>query len=329
MKINDGLRQNIQRFVALTSAALATMTVVTVGMAGSATAGSGPCPARPVGTTAIEVISQGATYPVVVHVPAGLNPRTKVPLVFDLHGSFSNGTEQLNRSGLVATAEANGFIVAAPTGGVPTDAVGNARWNIPGVTAVPEGSRDETAFLSNVIDAMAEQLCIDAKRVYATGYSGGGRMISFAACQTPGLFSAIAPVAGLRAGMADPLAPEFPSAADCSPTKGTPVISFHGVVDPVNPYLGGGSAYWQYSVPVALQAWANLNRCTSAASEVVNDTVTRINFSGCAKNNVVELYRISNGGHTWPGSSVAFPAELGLVNPLPASDLIWEFFSRH
>jgi polyhydroxybutyrate depolymerase len=284
------------------------------------------CRNAPTGTTTINVTSQGQVYPVTAYRPAGL---TKAPLVLDLHGSFSNGTEQIDRSGLPATADANKFVVAAPNGGVPTDDVGNYRWNIPGVTTVPAGSRDETLFLEDVVSTLSRSLCIDTRRIYATGYSGGGRMISYIACHTPRLFAAIAPVAGLRAGQADSLAPEFPSVTDCSPDQPVPVLAFHGLLDPTNPYVGGGAAYWQYSVPVAAQRWAQINGCQGPVTEAVNATAVRISFTKCAGHSQVVLYRLSDGGHTWPGSDGPFPAELGAINPLPASDLIWKFFSAY
>lgn len=47
--------------------------------------------------------------------------------------------------------------------------------------------------------------CVDDDRVFATGYSGGGRMSSALACELSDTIAAIAPVAGLRAGRPSPV----------------------------------------------------------------------------------------------------------------------------
>src|SRR5687768_9690404 len=66
---------------------------------------------------------------VLVHVPRAVS--RPVPLVLNLHGSGSRGSEQLASSKLAATADAHGFIVAAPDGGIKVQS--GFVWNIPGV----------------------------------------------------------------------------------------------------------------------------------------------------------------------------------------------------
>jgi polyhydroxybutyrate depolymerase len=56
---------------------------------------------------------------------------------------------------------------------------------VPGVTLPPGEPPDDEQFLSDVIDYLGANLCVDARRVYGTGYSGGGRMISQYVCDAP------------------------------------------------------------------------------------------------------------------------------------------------
>ena len=70
----------------------------------------------------------------------------------------------------------------------------NGRWNVP----VDSSRADDVAYVSDVIDHVSAQLCVDSARVYATGFSGGARMSSLLACKLNTRIAAIAPVAGLR-----------------------------------------------------------------------------------------------------------------------------------
>ena len=53
---------------------------------------------------------------------------------------------------------------------------------MPGVTLPPGAGPNDEQFLSEVITYLKSNLCVYAKQVYGTGYSGGGRMISQFAC---------------------------------------------------------------------------------------------------------------------------------------------------
>jgi polyhydroxybutyrate depolymerase len=220
----------------------------------------------PVGASTLDVTFSGEVYGVLVQVPdAPL--RRELPLVVDLHGSNANGGVQADISDLGEVGAANGFIVVNPTGDLEfpqTLPDGNWAWNVPGVpltsgTYPPEGARDDVAFLRAVVDAVDAAGCVDERRVFATGFSGGGRMASALACEASDVFAAIAPVAGLRAGRPDPEALSTPVAASCTPERPAAVVSFHGTADFVNPYPGNSDPRWGYSVQLAAERWAALN----------------------------------------------------------------------
>src|SRR6266404_291995 len=53
-----------------------------------------------------------------------------------------------------------------------------------------ENRPDDVAYVGDVIDDVAAQLCTDKTRVYATGFSGGARMSSLLGCMLNGRIAA-------------------------------------------------------------------------------------------------------------------------------------------
>ena len=294
----------------------------------------------------VSVQSSGLDRKVRLYVPATAITRSDLPLVFDLHGSGGNGRSQALHSGLATQADRHGFLLANPDGGIadPSDPTERFYWHIPGVPLVgsvptPANAPDEVQFFREAIRAIGQTACIDSHRVYVTGFSGGARMASWLACELADRIAAIAPVAGLRAGV--PRAGDFrrPETKTCTPLRAVPIITFHGVHDPTNRYDGDGESRWGYGVPSALQRWAGLDGCQAAPSEQkVSSHVTKVSYPGCRESAELILYRTDapvehGGGHVWPhptnASSQGAVSDVETVDQLDASDLIWEFFSRH
>jgi polyhydroxybutyrate depolymerase len=294
----------------------------------------------------------GADVP--LYLPAGYGSRP-VPLVLDLHGSSSSGRQAMAGDGIRAVADANGFAVIAPNGAVPfSPAPGFSgwAWNIPGVPLVgttiypPAGTRDDIAFLSHAIDAVQDAACIDARRIYATGVSGGGRMASQLACDLSHRIAAIAPISGVRFPMASDTPPHT---VDCSPARPVPVIAIHGAWDPVNVFADAPPAEaatlpaaigtpvagssWSYSAETAVDRWARNNGCRTERPRItaVTANIDEIAYRGCHRNADVVLLKLNNSGHMSPGHGS--PALDGLLNPTNAevdgTVVAWEFLSRH
>ena len=229
-------------------------------------------------------------------VPPGYDGRTRLPLVFDLHGSGGSSAGQARNSGFETIAAREGFAVA-------TLDADSARWNVP----VADGRPDDVAYVSAVIDHVAARVCIDAARVYATGFSGGGRMSSLLGCRLTDRIAAIAPVSGLR----------WPG--PCA-GRSVPVLTFHGLADTQNPYDGkapGRGVEWLESVPDALAAWARHDGCDPTV--VLDDPpgpLSTMRYAGC-RDADVRMIRIDGLGHTWAKEEVDTTAA------------IWAFFSQH
>ncbi|MGO4588892.1 extracellular catalytic domain type 1 short-chain-length polyhydroxyalkanoate depolymerase [Paenarthrobacter sp. 2TAF44] len=331
--------------VAVSIGSLLTVPAATAAPASSAgqPAGNGPSActrALPIGSSNFVVDFGGEPFNVQVHVPSAPSHK-QLPLVLDLHGSDSNAASQSYVSGLAEIADAEGFIVATPEGNIPFAADGPSGatwgWNVPGVPLTlgnlpSPDARDDVAFLRAVVKQIDGAACVDGRRVYATGYSGGGRMASALACEASDVFAAIAPVAGLRAGRS--AAPDYlvPAPGTCEPTHPVAVVTFHGTADPVNPYQGNTDPRWGYSTQAAAQEWAHLNDCrVGPVVTQYSPDVKQYTWSKCSKQADVVLYEVANGGHTWPGSAVPFEAYgAGYSTPeINASQTMWDFFKSH
>lgn len=152
-----------------------------------------PARAHPAGRSAVRLASEPGERTYLLHVPASYDGRTPLPVVLDLHGSGVSPEVELAISGLDRASERRGFVVVLPVGGARL-ADGRITWNVPRDPSAP----DDVAFVAQVLDAVEERLCVDAARVYATGFSGGARMASELACALPERLAAIGAVAGIR-----------------------------------------------------------------------------------------------------------------------------------
>ncbi len=217
-----------------------------------------------------------------IELPNASNP----PLVVFLHGygGSANGTMK-NRS-MVEPLLARGFAVMAPDGALRN---GRKSWNFyPGW----EG-RDEIAFLNDVVGDVVERFGIDGDRVVLAGFSAGGFMVNYLACDVPDMFFAYAPVSG---GFWRP----HPQVC-----KG-PVRLFHthGWTDNVVPiegrYLGSGQ-FQQGDIFAGLEIWRSANECADNIPDSFGTTgqFMRRKWSHCAHGSALE-FALFPGGHTVP-----------------------------
>ncbi len=260
---------------------------------------------------------------VIVHTS---NTRNSVPtpLVLNLHGSGSTALEQEEFTDMDASADANDFIVAYPQAHIP-DGTG-FDWNVPNATltggrAVPAHAANDVKFLTKLVGIIEGKYCVDPRRVYATGFSGGSREVSALACVDSTLFAAIAPVSGLR------------RPTPCPTARSVPVITFHGSSDPVDPFRGNGQAYWTYSVPTAAKDWSTQDHCTSESTTHPKKGVVLTTYSHCSGSAMVELYEILGEGHEWPGGPT-LPSELTAIlgpqsSAIDANSTMWSFLSKY
>ncbi len=264
----------------------------------TAAAGSASCDLpHGAGVSSQQLVSGQRQRAYRLFVPPGYDGQVRLPLVLDLHGSGGNAAGQARNSGLEMVSANERFIVAT------LEAEGG-RWNVP----VQNDRADDVAYVRDVIAHVAARVCLDDTRVYATGFSGGGRMTSLLACQLGSQLAAVAPVSGLR----------FPGPCNGPPV---PVMTFHGLADSQNPYDGhaaGRGAEWLESVPDALAGWARVNACKGAP--ILEDPpgpLSTVRYEGCGSGTEVRMVRIDGLGHTWTRQEV------------DTTTVMWQFFKAH
>jgi len=223
----------------------------------------------------------------ILHVPSSYTGMTAVPLVLDFHALGGTGSSQRGSSGFAALSDRDGFVIAWPNG------IDNA-WNV-GPCCTRSRDVDDLGFAKAIVNELKSAGCIDGKRVYATGFSMGGGMSHFLACNAADVFAAVAPHAfDLLTETEEP----------CRPSRPISVLSFRGTADPVVPFAGGASTPPNGCCPQihflgaegTLARWAQLDTCTGNPTASGS---TRL-FSQCSAGVEVGLYTIQGGSHA-PG----------------------------
>jgi polyhydroxybutyrate depolymerase len=293
---------------------------------------SKPAAARPPGTTTVALDAHGLAGIYIQHVPPGF--ARPLPLVVDLHGYSETASIQTAVSNWATFGDTHGLVAVSPQ---ITRTV--ELWN----TGL--GSSD-LAWFGSLLATVESNECVDLNRVDVDGYSDGAFMTSAVACQFAAQVAAVAPVAGIQA------------VRGCHPSRPVPVIAFHGTADPFVSYGGGlgakalalpapngkgtlgqsGAAGTTTeaapgsSIPDQAEKWAARNGCrTDASYRAVATKVTLISYP-CPADATVELYRITGGGHAWPGSVFcrSIASIIGYTTfAISADDLMWAFFEAH
>lgn len=214
-------------------------------------------------------------------------PRTEnPPLVVFLHGYGGSGSGTMKNRNMVDPLLERGYAVMAPEGALRN---GRKSWNFyPGW----EG-RDETAFLTEVVQDAADRFGIDSDRVILGGFSAGGFMVNYLACAAPDTFSAYVPVSG---GFWRP----HPETCE-GPVK---LFHTHGWTDNVVPLEGrilGGGRFHQGDIFAGLEIWRVANDCpdTKPSGFSTTGNFMRRNWMGCAEGSALE-FALFPGGHGVP-----------------------------
>ena len=190
-----------------------------------------------------------------VLVPPGLPARA--PLVVGLHGLYRTADTTEASMRLLEQAPQRGFIAVYPTG------IG-ASWNAGRCCGRAAAlGVDDVAFLRRLVAEVAAAHPVDRTRVTAVGWSNGGMLAHRAACRAPGLFTAVAVVAGADV-----------TGQPCAGATATMVV--HGLRDHVVPAAGGAALGTR--LPPLAQTVAALERRTAAAG--VRSSVVRLPAEG-------------------------------------------------
>ena len=308
-----------RKHVALVAASLAVC-------AGWTAVGS-PASAQLFGPKRHKVVIGGVERTYHLHIPKAVAASgRKVPLVLVLHGGAGRARRMPRFTGFNRLADEFGFIVVYPQGL-------NRRWND---GRVGKSSADDVGFLKGLVGHIAERTGkVDRRRVFAAGISNGGFMSMRLACQATDTFLAVAAVTAQFTTWLKPR---------CRASRPISVLFMNGTRDPLVPYDGGiiapqfGGRGVAASTRDTVAHWVGHNGCRRAPVTRALPNLRRTDFSRiertvwtrCRSGARVELYKVINGGHTWPGKLQYMPiAFIGWTNrDIDGSRVIWKFFSR-
>jgi polyhydroxybutyrate depolymerase len=277
--------------------------------------GCGRTPPQAAGTSSEgSVASDGTLRSYWLHLPLHYQLRHLYPLVLNFHGHGSDPRQQERYTGFSKLADQMSFIVVYPQGAI--GAGGATGWDSGGVG---RPKTNDVQFVSDLLDKLQRELCIDSRRIYATGFSNGGGMTFVLACRLAERIAAFAPVAGSY----------FPVMPSCAPGRSVPILEFHGTSDYIVPYTGQPNLH-EISVPDWLSFWATEDGCRpNAQTFLPPGSVDGLEWTGCRGGAIVVHYRLDGGTHVWPGG-IGGPLRVPTVDQLlDASQLIWRFFLLH
>lgn len=256
----------------------------------------------------------GITRTYTLYIPANYSSSQPCPVVLNLHGYGSNASQQASLSHMNSIADTAGFIVAYPEG-LP-DGGGLRQWN----SGYGTGT-DDVGYINRLLDSIAANYSVNQQRIYSTGLSNGGIMSNTLACELNGRIAAIAGVAGTMSWL---------QYSTCSNVAAMPVMHIHGTSDLVVPYNGNAALL---GVTTLVNHWRAINNLSTTSTTTAYPNVNTTDGSyaelvvyetGSAT--PVHLIRVTNGGHSWPGSGVIINGNTNM--DVDASVEIWHFFQQ-
>tara|TARA_B100001121_G_scaffold143243_1_gene125294 strand:- start:58 stop:921 length:864 start_codon:yes stop_codon:yes gene_type:complete len=244
-----------------------------------------------------------------IYIPDSYDSEIDYPLVFLFHGFGGIASEFINTADMRDLAESKNFIVVYPQGlNLPGDS--GSHWNSSKPSSDNKSNIDDIGFIENLIDQLLiDYPVIDNKRVYAAGYSNGGFMSYYLACNSK-KFAAIGSVAGT---MLDD------SYQSCDAQFPTPMINIHSTDDFDVPY--DGNSYYP-SIPDVVDWWKNFNDTPNEDVLTNQDgSIEQYIYYNDAGDRYVEHIKIIGGGHYWDDKLN--------YNGTNTSGLIWGFVSYY
>ena len=243
-----------------------------------------------------------------VYIPDSYDSEIDYPLMFVFHGFGGIATQFINNADMRDLAESNNFIVVYPQG---LDLGGTgSHWNCSNPSADNKSDVDDIGFIENLIDQLIlDYPVIDSKRIYAAGYSNGGFMSYYLACNSK-KFAAIGSVAGT---MLDD------SYQSCNANFPTAMINIHGTNDFDVPY--DGNTYYP-SIPEVVDWWKNFNNTPNEDLLTNQDgSIEQYKYYNDAGDIYVEHIKIIGGDHYWD-DKLNYEGK-------NTSGLIWDFVSSY
>ena len=207
-----------------------------------------------------------------VRAPAGWDGRSPLPTAVFFHGWQGSAAAVMADERMGRALSERGVLLVAPDG-IKGD------WSFPNL---PSHARDDLAFVDAVLEDVQRRYPVDRWRLWATGFSIGGSMVWYLACQRARAFAAFAPIAG---AFWQPMPTKCPS----GPMN---LSHIHGLTDATVPLEGRepDPGFVQADVFAGMAVLRATDGCTSAPTRfvTVGALVCRI-WEGCTSGRVLRL----------------------------------------
>lgn len=217
-----------------------------------------------------------------VHVPDGWDGTKPLPALLYFHGWQGSADGVILNEGVTQAADELGVLLVVPNGQGKT-------WSFPGS---PSHYRDETAFVSRMLDDVMARYPVQPDRTVATGFSMGASMAWFVACDLGDRFAGFVPVAGAYWN---------PIPTDCAAPVPN-LIQIHGTSDTVVPMEGRAirEVYRQSDVDASLKTWRDRAGCEPAPEPLEMGELVCERWRGCG-DRLLELCTHPGGHMIKPG----------------------------
>lgn len=231
------------------------------------------------------------------HVPSGYSEETPVSLIIALHPFASSGRAMATLTGLDATADSAGFIIAYPDSLDMTWNTGRAE------SAYPTGlqTTDDTGYILALIEAMSTEYAVNPEQVHLVGFGHGGAMAYRLACEIPDEFASVA-VFGATLWNFQP--------GQCDPPTGTTSLFIAlGDQDASSPPEGRILAdasdtdpgLAMLSLAETRDFWLTRHNCPAIPTNTDAAETLQV-YEDCTDGTTLTMWQIPHTGHMWPRS---------------------------
>jgi polyhydroxybutyrate depolymerase len=245
------------------------------------------------------------------------------PMLIAMHGFGGNGRGMRDMIGHDHGLE-DERVVVYPDGAGRTNSVRGWNSGHPRCCGTAlDDDVDDVAFLRALVQAVAQETCIDLNRVYATGFSNGGDMAQRLACDASDVVAAVTSVAG-RFGYHSRV---------CPGERPVPAVLYRGLRDGTVPYEGELMGLGALKTIPATEGFDNIARnhgCTVIPVNTLSvDDTDCLRIDDCDGGFEITLCTSAGAGHCWPGLSYCPQTRNGNAEAFSASDHMQSFFARH
>jgi len=246
-----------------------------------------------------------------LHLPSSYQPTQPQAVLLVFHGHGGNAADMENVSGFSSLADQQDFIAVYPQG--IADDYGLPMWASVGPAA--DYGIDDLSFVNDLLKQLQKQVCVDGRRIYATGFSNGGGMSHYLACKLTERIAAVVPIAGNYFPLPD---------GGCQPSRAVALLEIHGTADNVISYNGRPDKdYPGWPLPAMadyLAEWASRNGCGKGPQTFLDTSeIKGEEWSGCRDNSTVAHYQIKGGSHSYPAA----------IGSRSSQEVIWTFLASH